>query len=90
MEVLGVETKNPIEPDRAAIAEIVRGLDPIDWVQLRLIARLSPADQIMAGMRAQSFARAIVRGALAERYPNLTRAELNMRVLEHFTPIRIV
>jgi hypothetical protein len=33
-----------------AIEELVRGLDPVDWVQVRLTARLSPVDRVLAGM----------------------------------------
>ena len=83
------ETTKRVELGREAIAEIVRGLDPIDWVQLRVTAQLSPTDQISTGIRVADFARAIVRGALAERFPDLTRSELNMKVLRHFTTVRM-
>ena len=69
--------------------EIVRGLDPVDWVQIKLIAALPPERKIIPGMRAQEFAMATFRCALEKRYPKLTRSEINMKVLEHFTPIRI-
>lgn len=84
-----METPPRVEMTREEIAEIVRGLDPIDWVQLRLIAQLPPEEQIMAGMRAAEFARAIVRGAFMERFPTETRAQINMRVLRHFTKVRM-
>ncbi len=76
-------------PDDAAIAEIVRGLAPVDWVQVRLIANLPPARRIVPGLRAQAFAMAALRGTLRKRYPNLSRSELNMKVLAHFTPVRL-
>lgn len=69
--------------------EIVRGLGPVDWVQIKLIAALPPERKIIPGMRAQEFAMATFRCALEKRYPKLTRSEINMKVLEHFTPIRI-
>ncbi len=75
--------------DDKTIHEIVRGLAPVDWVQVKLIAKLPPARRIVPGLRAQAFAMAAVRGALRKRYPNLTRSELNMKVLAHFTPIRL-
>lgn len=84
-----METKKRAELTQEEIAEIVRGLDPIDWVQLRLIAQLPPEKQIMAGMHAAEFARAIVRGTLIERFPNETRAQINMRVLRHFTTVKM-
>lgn len=83
-----MDAANKPELDQAAIAEIVRGLDPVDWVQLRLIARLSPADRVLAGMRAQEFAMAMLRGTFAERFPELSLSELNMKVLAYLTPIR--
>jgi hypothetical protein len=30
-----------------------------------------------------------VRGALIERFPNETRSEINMRVLRHFTTVKM-
>ena len=72
-----------------AIESIVRGLDPVDWTQLNLIANLPLERRILPGMQAQAFARSIVRGSLQKRYPHLTLSELNMRVLAHFTLINI-
>lgn len=62
--------------------------DPIDWQQLELLARLTPAQRFLLGMQAQSFARAALRGTLRRRFPELSRSELNMKVLAHFTPLR--
>ena len=75
--------------DDNAIAKIVRSLDPVDWVQVRLIASLPPERRIVPGMRAQAFAMSALRGTLRKRYPNLTRSELNMKVLAYFTPVRL-
>lgn len=69
--------------------ELVRGLDPVDWVQLQLTARLSPAERVLAGMRAQAFAMAALRGALQRRFPHLSQSELNMKVLSYLTPVRM-
>jgi len=74
---------------RAEIRALVRGLDPVDLVQWRLTLQLTPEERMLAGLRAARFARAIVRGVLHERYPHLSLSELNMKVLEHFTPVRI-
>jgi hypothetical protein len=63
-------------------------LDPIDWDQLELLARLTPGERALAMMRAQAFVMAGLRGALARRFPNLSQAELNMKVLAYCTPIR--
>ena len=72
-----------------AIEELVRGLDPIDWVQVRLTARLSPAARVLAGMEAQAFAMAALRGTFSQRFPELSLSELNMKVLAYLTPVRI-
>jgi hypothetical protein len=71
-----------------AIKELVEGLDAPDWVQMQLTARLSPAERILAGMRAQAFAMAMLRGTFRSRFPELTQSELNMKVLAYLTPIR--
>ena len=77
------------EFDRSAILEIVQNLDPVDWTQLRLLGDLSPAERVLAGMRAQSFAMAALRGTLGKRFPDLSLSELNMKVLAYLTPVLI-
>jgi hypothetical protein len=71
------------------IATLVKGLDPIDWVQLRLTANLSPGQRILAGMHAQAFLMASLRGTLRRRFPELAQAELNMKVLAYLTPVKM-
>ncbi len=61
----------------------------IDWQQLELSARLSPAERVLAGMRAQAFAMAALRGTLRRRFPELSRSELNMMTLAWLTPLRM-
>jgi hypothetical protein len=63
-------------------------LEPIDWERLELLARLTPAERALAMMRAQAFVMAGLRGALAQRFPELTQSELNMQVLAYCTPLR--
>ena len=72
-----------------AIQKIVDGLDPIDWVQMELTAKLSPADRVLAGMRATAFVKSALRGTFARRFPDLSLAELNMKVLRYLTPVRM-
>ena len=69
-------------------AEFELNLDPIDWEQLELLARLTPAERALAMMRAQAFVMAGIRGAFARRFPELSQSELNMKVLAYCTPIR--
>jgi hypothetical protein len=74
--------------DETEIHELVAGLEPVDWVQLRLTARLSPSERILAGMQAQTFAMAILRGTFRSRFPELSQSEINMKVLAYLTPVR--
>ena len=69
--------------------EIVRGLDPVDWVQLQLIANLPPEKRIVPGLHAQAFAMAALRGTFQKRYPELSLSEINMKVLAYLTPVRM-
>lgn len=78
-----------MQQDETAVKELVDGLDAADWVQLRLTARLSPAERILAGMRAQAFAMAILRGTFRTRFPELSQSEINMKVLAYLTPVRL-
>lgn len=74
--------------DHAMIEALVQGLDPVDWTQLELLARLTPGQRILTGMQAQTFAMAALRGTLRRRFPQLSQAELNMKVLAYLTPVR--
>ena len=71
------------------IAALVEGLDPIDWVQLQLTANLSPGQRILAGMQAQAFAMASLRGTWRRKFPELGQAELNMKVLAYLSPVKM-
>ena len=70
-------------------AAIVRGLDPADWVQIKLLRSLPPEKRIIPAMRAQAFVMSTFKLALKDRYPNLSESELNMKVLRHFTTVRL-
>ena len=70
-------------------AAIVRGLDPADWVQIKLLRSLPPEKRIIPAMRAQAFAMSTFRLVLEERYPNLSREEISIKLLEHFTTVRM-
>ena len=76
-------------PTSEEIQALVQGLDPVDWVQLRLTASLSPGQRILAGMQAQAFAMASLRGTLRRKFPELSQSELNMKVLAYLTPVRM-
>ncbi len=38
-------------------------LDPVDWEQLRLLAKLTPGERMMAMAQTSAFSRALLRGA---------------------------
>ncbi|MBI3538244.1 MAG: hypothetical protein HY070_11900 [Chloroflexi bacterium] len=63
-------------------------LDPIDWQQIELLARLTPAQRLSAMMDASDFALAGLRGTFRKRFPEISSSELNMRVLAYVTPLR--
>jgi hypothetical protein len=71
------------------VAELVQGLDPVDWDQLRLWARLTPGQRIRSAMQAHAFAVAGLRATFSRRFPDLSPAEVNMRVLAYLTPVRM-
>jgi hypothetical protein len=72
-----------VEDTLAAVAS-----QPIDWVQLRLWAELASEERVKTGMNALIFARAALRSTLQERFPEKSIAEINMKVLMHFTKLR--
>lgn len=49
------------------IEALVQGLDPVDWVQMQLTASLPPGQRILAGLQAQAFAMASLRGPLLDK-----------------------
>ena len=74
---------------RAEIEAFVQSLDAVDWGQLKLTANLSPGQRILAGLQAQAFAMASLRGTFRRRFPELSQSELNMKVLAYLTPVRM-
>lgn len=76
-------------PEPIDTAAIVRGLDPADWVQIDLLKKLPPEKRIIPALRAQAFAMSTFRLTLESRYPNLSRSEISMKVLKHFTTVRM-
>jgi hypothetical protein len=62
--------------------------DPIDWQQLELLARLTPAQRTLAMIRAAEFVRAGLRGTFRRRFPELSDEAINMKVLAYLSPLR--
>lgn len=82
-----MSNKQSLSPSK--ISEIVQGLDPIDWVQVELLAKLSPARRIIPCLQAQEFSMAALRGTFRRRFPELSLSEINMKVLAYLTPVRM-
>jgi hypothetical protein len=70
------------------VTSLVAGLDPIDWVQLRLTAQLSPGQRIRSAMQAHAFAVAGLQATLRRRFPESSDAEIAMMALAQLTPVR--
>jgi hypothetical protein len=71
------------------ISAIVDGLDPIDWVQMELLAKLPPGKRIIPALQAQEFSMSALRGTFRRRFPELSISEINMKVLAYLTPVRM-
>jgi len=79
--------KKPLTPDE--ISAIVDGFEPIDWVQLDLLAKMPPEQRLIPGLLAQEFAMAALRGTFRNKFPELSMPEINMKVLAYLTPVRM-
>jgi len=71
------------------ISAMVNGLDPIDWVQMELLAKLPPEKRLIPGLNAQEFSMAALRGTFRRKFPDLSMPEINMKVLAYLTPVRM-
>ncbi|MEO7840468.1 MAG: hypothetical protein ABIU06_14060 [Anaerolineales bacterium] len=67
------------------ISKIVDGFDPIDWVQMELLAKLPPGKRIIPMVQASEMVRAGLRGTFRKKFPNLSLSEINMKILEYIT-----
>jgi hypothetical protein len=66
-----MSAKQPLSTKEISV--IVDGFDPIDWVQVELLAKLPPEKRLISGLNAQEF----------------SMSEINMRVLDYLTPVRM-
>ena len=71
------------------ISGIVSGFDPIDWVQLNLLAKMPFEKRLIPGLNAQEFSMAALRGTYRMKFPKLSIYEINMKVLAYLTPVRM-
>lgn len=80
--------KRPLTSEE--ISAIVDGFDPLDWVQMELLAKLPFEKRLIPGLNAQEFAMAALRGTFRNKFPELSMPEINMKVLAYLTPVRMV
>jgi hypothetical protein len=71
------------------ISIIVSKIDPVDWVQLDLLAKLPFKKRFVPGLNAQEFSMAALRGTFRKKFPELSIPEINMKVLAYLTPVRM-
>ena len=62
--------------------------DPVDWEQLELVARLSPGQRIRLMLDARELAVGLIRGRLRRQYPELSSAEINLKLIEEVSGVR--
>jgi len=65
------------------ITAIVEGFDPIDKVQMELLAKLPPGKRMYPSLQASSLVRAGLRTAFKRNFPKLSLPEINMKILEY-------
>jgi hypothetical protein len=71
------------------ISTIVDALDPVDWVQVDILAKMPFEKRLLPGLRAQEFSMSALRGTFCRKFPELSLSEINMKVLAYLTPVRM-
>ena len=67
------------------ISSIVDRFDPIDQVQMELIAKLPPGKRIIPMLQATEMVRSGLRAAFRKKFPELSKSEINMKILDYMT-----
>jgi hypothetical protein len=80
-----MDRRSPLTSEE--ISAIVDGFDPIDRVQMELLAKLSPGKRIIPMLQATEMVRAGLRSAFRKKFPELSMSEINMKILEYMTYI---
>ena len=62
--------------------------DPVDIVQMRLRASLSPARRIQVMLDARELAVGLKRGRIRKRFPDLSDREINLKLVEELSHVR--
>ncbi|MEW6401326.1 MAG: hypothetical protein AB1649_05965 [Chloroflexota bacterium] len=67
------------------ISAIVDGFEPIDVAQMELLAKMPPGKRIIPMLQATEMVRAGLRTAFRKKFPELSRGEINMKILDYMT-----
>jgi hypothetical protein len=67
----------------AEISAIVDGINPVDWVQMEIMAKMPIGKRIYPSLQASEMIRAGLRTAFKRKFPNLSLPEINMKILEY-------
>lgn len=78
-----MEKRKPLTSEE--ISAIVDGFEPIDWVQMKLLAHMPPSRRNLPMLQATEMIRAGLRTAFMRKFPELTRGEINMKILDYMT-----
>ena len=74
---------------REEISAIVDGFDPIDVEEMEMVAKMPPGERWLVGYRKSEMIRADIRNKLMKDFPELSKSEINMKVLRSLTPVRM-
>ena len=81
MYTYNMENKRPLTSEE--ISAIVDGFDPIDRVQMELLAKMPPGKRMYPSLQASSMIRAGLRTAFKRNFPKLSLSEINMKILDY-------
>ena len=71
------------------ISAIVDGLDPIDFQEMEMLAKIPSGERWLVIVRKSEEIRADLRNKLRKDFPELSLPEINMKVLRSLSPVRI-
>ena len=71
------------------ISALVDGFEPINVEEMELIAKLTPGERILRMMDKSEMIRSDLRNKLTEDFPELSKSEINMKVLRSLSPVQI-
>jgi len=82
-----MNNRKPLTPEE--ISAIVDGFAPIDWEEMEMVAKLPPGERWLVGYHKSEKIRADLREKLTTEFPELSKAEINMKVLRSLTSVRM-